>query len=240
MKKFLLLIPVGLLAATGVFWITTENNIASIQNSPYTETLPHGSQELFSDSERSLRQIVRHGDENAIKRLNTSLGAIHDELSVRQKKGYDVKNIEILLLQYKRDSTLLSDKFAPYLKRLHQYDQVEEKNEKNFVISIEQIGLYELKTSYEELNKCRTDYIKEPSDQTKIAYELHSDKVKQIITELYLDSSIEKPLFDYLTNHKHYFEIIDTAYNEIGFKHIHQLRSNGYAIKTELELLPII
>lgn len=240
MKKFLLLIPVGLLAATGVFWITTENNIASIQNSPSIATTPHGSQELFSDSERSLRQIVRHGDENAIKRLTLSLDAIHDELSVRQKQGYDVKNIEILLSQYKSDSTLLSDKFTPYLKQLHQYDQFEEKNEKSFLISIEQIGLYELKTSYEELNKFRTDYIKEPSDQTKTAYELQSDKVNQIITELYLDSAIEKPLFMYLANHKHYFEAINSAYNNIGLNHIHQLRSNGYAIKTELQLLPIM
>lgn len=240
MKKFLLLIPVGLLAATGVFWFTTENNIASIQNSPAIEALPHGSQELFTYSERSLRQIVRHGDENAIKQLNTSLGAIHDELSVRQKQGFDVKNIKTLLSQYKRDSTLLSEKFTPYLKQVHQYDQFEEKNEKSFLVSLEQIGLYELKTSYVELNKFRTDYIKEPSDQAKIAYETQLDKVKQIITELYLDTAIDKPLFDYLANHKNYFEAIDTAYNNIGFDHIYQLRSNGYAIKTELQLLPIL
>lgn len=240
MKKFLLLIPVGLLAATGVFWVTTEKQFSSSQNTPAMESLPHGSQELFTDSEHSLRQIVRHGDENAIKKLNFSLEAIHNELSLRQKQGYDVKNIEILLSQYKRDSTLLGNKFTPYLKQLHQYDLFEEKSEKAFLTSLEQIGLYELKTSYIELNKLRTDYIKDPSNQAKIAYETQSDKVKQIITELYLDSAIDKPLFDYLANHKDYFETIDTAYNNIGLEHIHQLRSTGYAIKTELQLLPIL
>ena len=80
MKKFLLLIPVGLLAATGVFWVTTERQLSSSQNTPAMESLPHGSQELFTDSEHSLRQIVRHGDENAIKKLNFSLEAIHNEL----------------------------------------------------------------------------------------------------------------------------------------------------------------
>jgi hypothetical protein len=240
MKKFLLLIPVGLLAATGVFWVTTEKQFPSSQNTPAMESLPHGSQELFTDSEHSLRQIVRHGDENAIKKLNFSLEEIHNELSLRQKQGYDVKNIEVLLSQYKRDSTLLGNKFTPYLKQLHQHDLFEEKNEKAFLTSLEQIGLYELKTSYIELNKLRTDYIKDPSNQAKIAYETQSDKVKQIITELYLESTIDKPLFDYLANHKDYFETIDTAYNNIGLEHIHQLRSNGYAIKTELQLLPIL
>lgn len=240
MKKLLLIIPVGLLAATGVFWIKTEKNIASIQNTPSIVTLPHGSQELFTDSERSLRQIVRHGDENSIKKLNTSLNAIGDELSIRQQQGFDIKNIKVLLSKYKHDSTLLSDKFTPYLKQLHQYDLFEETHEKTFLLSIEQIGLYELKTSYEELSKLRTDYIKEPSEQAKIAYETQLEKVNQIITELYLDSEIEKPIFDYLANHKHYFETIDTAYNEIGFEHIQQLRTNGYAIKTELQLLPIL
>ena len=240
MKKFLLLIPVGLLAATGIFWVTTEKNIASIQNAPSTATLPHGSQELFTDSERSLRQIVRHGDEQSIRKLNTSLDAIKTELVERQKQGFAVKDIEALLSQYKHDTTLLSDKFTPYLKQLRQYDQYEETHEKSFLTSIEQIGLYELKTSYEELGKLRTDYIKEPSDKTKSAYETQLNKVNQIITELYLDSTIDKPLFDYLTNHKHYFETIDTAYNEIGFERIHQLRSNGYAIKTELQLLPTL
>ncbi len=136
MKKFLLLIPVGLLAATGVFWVTSEQNFSSNKNIPSSERLPHGSQELFTDSEHSLRQIVRHGDENAIKKLNFSLDAIHNELSVRQKQGYDVKNIEILLSQYKRDSTILSNKFIPYLKQIQQYDQFEEKNEKPFLVSL--------------------------------------------------------------------------------------------------------
>jgi hypothetical protein len=240
MKKFLLLIPIGLLAATGVFWFTTENNIASIQNTPSTAALPHGSQELFTDSERSLRQIIRHGDDNSIKRLSSTLDAIKNELSVRQKQGFDVKNIEMLLSKYKQDSTLLSNKFAPYLKQLHQYDQFEETHEKIFLTSIEQIGLYELKTAYAELSKVRTEYIKEPSDKSKMAYETQLDKVNQIITELYLDSAIEKPLFDFLANDKHYFETINTAYNEIGFERIHQLRSTGYAIKTELQLLPTL
>ncbi|HZF70086.1 hypothetical protein [Sulfuricurvum sp.] len=240
MKKFLLLIPVGLLAATGVFWFTAEKNIASIQNAPSNANLPHGSQELFTESERSLRQIVRHGDEQSIQKLNASLEAINTELLQRQKQGFAVKDIEAHLSQYKHDSMLLSDKFTPYLKQLHQYDLYEETHEKSFMTAIEQIGLYELKTSYEELGKLRTDYIKEPSDTTKLAYETQLNKVTQIITELYLDSTIDKPLFDYLTNHKHYFETIDTAYNEIGFERIHQLRTNGYAIKTGLQLLPTL
>lgn len=240
MKKFLLLIPAGLLAATGIFWITTDKNHSSTQNIPSIEALPHGSQELFTDAQHSLRQIVRHGDETAIMRLNASLNAITDELSERQKQGYALKDTKILISHYKDDSALLINKFAPHFKELRQYDQFEQTHEKRFLISIEQIGLYELKTSYETLNKLRTDYIKEPSDQTKIAYEEQSDKIKQIITELYLDTAIDKPLFDYLKNHQRYFETIDTAYNDIGFDHIQRLRANGYAIKTELQLLPTI
>lgn len=240
MKKFLLFIPIGLLAATGIFWVSTDKNLSSTQNTPSIEARPHGSQELFTDAQHSLRQIVRHGDETAIKRLNTSLDAITNELSERQKQGYALKDTKMMITHYKDDSALLINKFAPHFKELRQYDQFEQTHEKSFQISIEQIGLYELKTSYAELNKLRTDYIKEPSEQTKIAYEKQSDKVKQIITELYLDTAIDKPLFDYLKNHQLYFETIDAAYNDIGFEHIQRLRTTGYAIKTELQLLPTI
>jgi hypothetical protein len=240
MKKFLLLIPIGLLGAAGFFWVSNQQNLSSINTTTVTEIQPHNAQELFTDTEHSLRQIVRHGDVNAIIKLKLSLNAISTELSERQKKGNELKELTSLIAQYKYDSTLLSEKFTPYIKQLHQYDQFEQIHEKIFLTSLEQIGLYELKTSYKELDKLRTDYIKAPSDQTKIAYVTQSDKIKQIISELYLDSTIDKPLFDYLTNHRHYFEMIDTAYHDIGFEHIQQLRSNGYAIKTELQLLPIL
>lgn len=92
--------------------------------------------------------------------------------------------------------------------------------------------------NYTDLNKIRKDYIKEPSAETKLAYETKYGQIRSIIGELYLDTTIEQPLFAYLKNHKHYLDAIFSAYNDIGYERINRLRINGYAIKTELQLLP--
>ncbi|MDD5052764.1 MAG: hypothetical protein PHO27_08565 [Sulfuricurvum sp.] len=240
MKKLLFLIPIGLLASTGFFWIASEHKLSSEKNENNIQRVPKSSQELFSDSEHSLRQIIRHGDEHAISELTTSLNAISTELSTRQQQGLTVKNITLLISQYKSETALISNKFLPYLKKMSQYDHYEQVHENKFITAIDQIGLYELKTSYHELNKLRTDFIKEPSEARKAAYEMQAGKIKQIISELYLDAKIEKPLFDYLTIHKLYFETLSSAYNDTGYESIHHLRTNSYAIKTELQLLPIL
>ncbi len=240
MKKLLFLFPIALAAAAGTWWVSTAHTVPPVQNPSETEILPRGGQALFTLSERSLRQIVRHGEDDSISTLNTSLAAISDELAKRKKDGFTVDTIEKLLAQYRQDSTVLTQNFSPKMRELRLYDSVEQKNEKQFLTAIEQIGLYELKTACSELEKLRTEYIKKPSKESANAYRTQSGKMKNIITELYLDSDIEAPMQAYLENHKLYFETIAGAYEQIGLERIHRLRTNGYAIKTELQLLPIL
>ena len=106
--------------------------------------------------------------------------------------------------------------------------------------SVEQIGLYELKTNYSDLDKLRLSYIKEPSLESKNAYESKLKELKLIINELYLDSAIEAPLFAYLDNHQFYLDTISRAYADLGYERIYHLRKNSYAIRTELQLLPTL
>ncbi|MBN2870475.1 MAG: hypothetical protein JXK04_05915 [Campylobacterales bacterium] len=240
MKKLLFLFPIALAAAAGAWWISTSHTVSPVQNPSATKILPHGGQALFTLCERSLRQIVRHGEYDSIGTLNTSLSAISDELAKRKKDGFSVDKIEQLLAQYQQDSTVLTQHFSPKMRELRLYDSVEQKNEKQFLTAIEQIGLYELKTACSELEKLRTEYIKKPSRESASAYHTQSEKMATIITELYLDSNIEAPMLAYLENHKLYFETIAGAYKEIGLERIHRLRTTGYAIKTELQLLPIL
>lgn len=239
MKKFLLLIPMGLLAATGIFFLTTEKSPPkSVQHS--TLQIPMGERELFAQSEHSLRQIVWHGDEKSVLLLRTSLETMKTKLAAYKKQGFGTTKLENILSLYQEDSTLLSEKFAPLLSRLHQYDQFEQSHEDSFIISIDQIGLYELKSAYHNLDLMRKNYVKEPTDTAKIAYETEHARIRSIISELYLDATIENPLFTYLDNHKNYFDTITATYNDIGYERINRLRTNAYAIKSELQLLPSI
>lgn len=238
MKKFLLLIPVGLLAAIGVTSFVLDHSYSLAQSISNAKHTPQGEQELFCECEHSLYQIVRFGDNNAIVSLNKSLESISVKLNEQQEKGFSVGNIKKMLSLYKTDTELLTQKFTPQLEQLHQLKQFEQSHEKNFLISVEQIGLYELKSANANLNKIRKDFIKEPSPETKALYVAQQERIRNIISELYLDTAIEQPLFAYLENHKHYLETIYTAYNEIGYERINRLRANGYAIKTELQLLP--
>ena len=59
-----------------------------------------------------------------------------------------------------------------------------------------------------------------------------------MITELYLDASIEKPLLGYIENHAHYFETVVSVYTTVGLESINRIHKNSYAIKAQLELLP--
>ncbi|MGD9655333.1 MAG: hypothetical protein AB7U44_09060 [Sulfuricurvum sp.] len=240
MKKLLLLLPVGLLAATGFFWMALTPASSTTKNVAAESHTPRTSAELFSDSERLLRQIVRHGDEQSIQPLEMSLDQISIELDTRKKQGISVDKIETLLADYKKQSVQLNQKFAPYMKTLRQKSLFQQQHEHSFIASLEQIGLYELKTGYDDLEKLRTAYIKEPSEQSYAAYATKEKEIRQIISELYLDSVIETPLFTYLDNHKAYFDTVSKAYNDLGYQHIYQLRQNGYAIKMELQLLPTL
>ncbi|MDD2839382.1 MAG: hypothetical protein PHX59_10540, partial [Sulfuricurvum sp.] len=84
MKKLLLLLPVGLLAATGFFWMALNPASSTTKNVAAESHTPRTSAELFSDSERLLRQIVRHGDEQSIQPLEMSLDQISIELDTRK------------------------------------------------------------------------------------------------------------------------------------------------------------
>lgn len=238
MKKFLLLIPVGLLVALGITSIAVDHSYSLAENTLHTQKMPQGEQELFSECEHCLYQIVRYGDNDSIGSLNESLDAVSIKLDEQQKRGFTVDRIKVMLSLFKSDTALLTQKFTPHLKQLHQFKQFEHSHEKNFLLSVEQIGLYELKSAYDELNKIRKNYIKEPSADSKLAYDTENERIRGIIGELYLDAAIEQPLFAYLENHKHYLDTIFSAYNDIGYERINRLRSNGYAIKAELQLLP--
>ncbi len=235
MKKLLLLIPVGLLAATGLFWMNLEN---SKENIPSAVSLPQYPQELFALSEHSLRQVIRYGDEKSLAEFKVSLDKLDTSLTKYKQLGLGVESTKQMIVQYKQDSANITQAASPYFKKLDIYSDFERDNEKTFILSLSQIGLYELITTNTNLDKARLEYIKEPSKQAEQNYLSVVSNMKQIITELYLDSAIEAPLFAYIDNHNHYFQTVVSIYGETGTERIYRLRDNSYAIKAQLQLLP--
>lgn len=240
MKKIILLITLGLLAMLGFFWLTNTPSHVCKKPINITDKMPKEGWKKFAYSEHCLHQIIRHGDRTSIDPLNQSLDALTAQLIQNKAQGFAVDNIETVLSLYRRDSAVLIQKSVSYLERLHQFDQYKQSHEEPFLSSLEQIGLYELKTSYQNLNTLLKNYVKEPSEESKNIYEAEHKRIRGIICELYLEPSIEKPLFSYLDNHKHYFETISTAYNDIGYERINRLNTDSYIIKSELQLLPSI
>jgi hypothetical protein len=240
MKKLLLLIPVSLLAVSGFFWFTHDSATPQMQSVTTHQSMPTGARALFSLNESSLRKIIHHGDTESVSLINTSFNAIESKLKEHQKAGYSISKLQNILSTYKEDTTFLTQKFSPQLEALRQCDQFEFSHEKPFLTSVDQIGLHELKSAYFKLDTIRNRYLKNPTVDDKLAYEHENQRLHNIIVELYLDTPIEAPLLAYLENHKHYFEVISSAYEEIGYKRIERLRTNAYAIKSELQLLPYI
>lgn len=237
MKKLLLVVPFGLLAATGLVWYGGQGE--SGEKAPLAITSKNPT-ELFKMSEHSLRQIVRYGDEKSLTSLEGSLESLESVLGQYKQQGVSVSKAEDLISRYHADAAKVSEAAPAYLKQLKMTDAIEEKHEEAFVRSLNQIGLYELKSTFEKLERARLNYLKDPMPSTQKEYAEVSSKMKEIISELYLDSEIEQPLFAYLDNHKRYFQTVVALYTEAGVERIGRLRSSGYAIKTELQLLPVL
>jgi hypothetical protein len=238
MKKLLLLIPVGLLATSGLLWVNYGQQTTQKETTQMAQSIPQDSVQLFTLYEHSVRQIVRYGDDKSIPLVQKYANALDSKLLNYSKSGIDTQGINDLLTQYRQDNNSVTQKASLFTQKLHTYSQFEQINEKGFLTSLEQIGLYELKTTLINLDKTRLDYIKEPSLETQEKYELLSKKMKNIISDLYLDESIEKPLFTYIDNHNLYFKTVATIYTNTGLETINRLHKNSYAIKAQLELFP--
>jgi small-conductance mechanosensitive channel len=239
MKKLLLFLPLGVFAATGIYWISYNPQIESTHTVPKTVTIPDNTQALFSYSEHQFNDIIRHGDTQSITQLNQSLNLLASKLEGYKKQGYDIHELEENFSQFLQDIDNVSSKFSLKLQQLHLYNQTEHAQEEKFLTSIEQIGLYELKKSYNNLDNLRKDFIKEPTKEKKTAYNLEYKNLQNSITELYLDTKIELPLLNYIVNHKNYFDTIVTVYDSVGYEQINRIRSNGYEIKAQLQVLPV-
>lgn len=194
--------------------------------------------DLFILNERTMRQIVRNGDQSSYDVFPNTLSQINAALVTYHDKGFKTDKIHMLIEQYEKDTNLMLRKITPYMSELSKESHYEKINESKFMEKLDQIGLYELKEQYKRIEKERIDYIKKPSMELKETYLNDVNKLKEIISELYLDSSIENVLFGYVNNHKLYFQTIDSVYTHVGFETIERMRDNGYAIKTELEFLP--
>lgn len=239
MKKLLLLLPVGLIAASGFFLFTTPS-ITENSKEEKVELSTKSPEQLFSMSQDALSTLLRHGDQEAVSVLDASVVQLKEKLPQYKRQGLNITKVEELVEGYKRDTLALSKAIQPRLAKIKEYDQYEEKSEEKFLVAIEQIGLYELKTDYQKLIRIRQNYLKEPSTQLEDQYHEKLSTLIQTIQELYLDSNIEDPLYAYLNNHKNYFETMVVCYQEAGLERVIRLRNNTYAIKTELQLLPTL
>lgn len=236
MKKLFLFAPAGLLAATGIALIGLEYSNPD-QNGGKS---PKSPEELFTQSQNSLRSIIRHGDKNQVSVLNSTLKNLESSLSVYEKKGLNIDKVEQMIERYANDSLLCAKATEAYAQKIKTSEHYEQQNGEKFNVALEQIGLFELTEANKRLDKKRLDYIKEPTLEHKEEYLNHVSLMKQTIVELYLDSEIEKPLYSYLDNHKGYFETIVSVYDKAGNERVNRIQNDAYAIKTELQMLPKI
>lgn len=238
MRKLLLLIPVGLLATAGLVWTNYDHTARKESTTTFMKDLPKDPVQLFTLEERSVRQMIRFGNEQSISLFQSYSDALDISLIKAKKLGIEIQNTQEILSQYKQDSQHLTQTASLHSQKLHTYSQFEQTQEKAFLVSLEQIGLYELKTTFSDLEKARAEYIKKPSLTAQEKYEKLTKNMTQMISELYLDEDIETPLLNYIVNHTHYFNTVVSIYTTTGLESINRLHANSYIIKAQLELLP--
>lgn len=239
MKKLLLLISVGLLATAGLVWTNYDHSVRQNNSTPASiKTLTQDPVQLFSLGERSVRQLIRCGDEKSISSFQSYSDTLDAALIKYKNSGIETQTAQEMLAQYKKDSKHLTQTASQYSQKLHAFSEFEQNNEKDFQLSIDQIGLHDLKTTLKNLNKAQVEYIKEPSPTAQTKYEKLTQEMTRMINELYLDASIEQPLITYIENHTHYFQTVVSIYTAAGLESINRLHANSYTIKAQLELLP--
>lgn len=238
MKKLLLLIPVGLLAAAGFLWTNYDHAVGQNITTTSAKALTKDPVKLFSLGERSVRQMIRDGDEKSISSFHSYSDALDAALLTYTKSGIETQSAKEMLSQYKKDSNNLTQTASLYSQKLHAYSQFEQNQEKAFQVSLDQIGLHDLKITFKNLDKARAEYIKEPSLQTQTKHEGLAKNMTKMIDELYLDEDIEQPILSYIENRTHYFETVVSIYTTTGLESVNRLHTNSYTIKAQLELLP--
>lgn len=236
-KRMVWIIPVGLLVGSTIIWMglnsDTKNNSQTIENQQIASP-----EKLFSQSNHIIWQMVREGNVSESSGFNQKMSQLKKSMDDYNSKGFEVKELSKMLELYHQDGSKLADVCFLKEEQLQRYYEYEQKHEQQFILSLEQIGLPELMNSYKELEKIRQEYYKNPAEELLAGYKkLYSD-LYGIITELYLDSDIEDPLFDYLKNHENQLYTIAAVYNETGKERIVRIRDNSYKITTQLQLLP--
>ena len=85
------------------------------------------------------------------------MSELESRLPRYKQQGLNIAKVKTLISQYKEDTTVLSQTAQPFLEKIKGYDSYEEEKEEQFLLAIDQIGLYELKTAYKKLSKIRVD-----------------------------------------------------------------------------------
>lgn len=192
---------------------------------------------LFLENVKNANFILKNGEYERFTTYRSDMNSLLGQIkylqipdSEKEKLSSDINSYFELVNQ----SVFALQKKAPNLNR--QYKNILNGLQK-FNKSISSIGLYQLSSEWLKLSKIKNDFVNKPSIKLKKDFENSYNSVIVIITELYLDSDMEDPMFDYLREYKTYFESMVAAYEVVNFKNIAKLKPMSYKIKADLELL---
>lgn len=196
-----------------------------------------GVYNLFLENVKNANFIIKNGEYEKVTIYNSDMNSLLEQIKYLKISDADKNRLNSGIKEYSdlvNKSSIALQKKAPNLNRQYKYTL---DGLKKFNSSISSIGLYQLSSEWLKLSKIKSDFVNKPSLKLKKDFENTYNSIIVTITELYLDSEIEDPMFNYLREYKTYFESIAAAYEIVNFENIAKLKPLSYKIKADLELL---
>lgn len=196
-----------------------------------------GVYNIFLENVKNANSIIKNGEYEKVTTYNSDMNSLLEQIKYLKISDTEKNRLNSSIKEYfdlVNQSSIALQKKAPNLNQQYKHTL---DGLKKFNSSISSIGLYQLSSEWLKLSKIKSDFVNKPSLKLKKDFENTYNSIIVNITELYLDSEIEDPMFNYLKEYKTYFESIAAAYEIVNFENIAKLKPLSYKIKADLELL---
>ena len=191
----------------------------------------------FRENASDANAIVKRGEYDLISQQEEGLARIRSEVMTLRISEADRKALSADLETYEQTVRNIGSKLQKRAPKLNEHYRYIISGLPTFNKHLGSIGLGDLLHGWRELSRTKDRFVKEPAAKQVKSFDREWTNINVIITELYLDDDMEKPLLDYLAAYKSYFNELESAYQGVGYAEVQKLKPLVYKIKLQFQML---
>lgn len=193
----------------------------------------------FQENSHYMSAISKRGDISKLQAFKKSVSELEFQLMQLDPNYYQTHDLLKALDAYENTLLKMAKVVENDAPKVHDRYTLVKNQLAFFNKKLHSIGLGELNTAWLSLSKLKNEYVRTPSLALENEFNEQWTYIHVLITELYLDDTMQAPLLEYLDLYKEYFDDLVVIYSHTGRDRVASLKNLTYEIKLQLELLPI-